>query len=250
MIAERRQFDRTGARDPAPGAPGNPAGSGGGGQPPGGHPSPGGPYPGDPLAGPPPADDLLADAPLGLVETLPDQPTAADEAALDLAGADAGPRSRLGRWWLHSVRGWPEALPLDRPLLDACFRDAAHPGVEADLKARFRASGGRLGRFPWAIAVLELAVDLPLLILPFVAPLPWFLAWLAVVIVFEWFVGRLAFRQWFHPRLRALLRRRGVDCCLRCGHLIEGRDAAATCPECGQEHEQFPLRWAGDLAPP
>ncbi len=240
MIAERRQFDprRDPADEPAPTASSSPDDG----------PRQPGPEPGP---RPEPADDPAAAELLetGTIESFPDQPLPGDAAA---AGASArpGPRGGLARWWLHAVRGWPEALPFDRPLLDACFRDAARPGVEADLRARFRAQDDRLGRFPWAIAVLELIVDAPLLVLPFVAGLDWFLGWLAVVILFEWFASRVAFRQWFHPRMRALLRRRGVDCCLRCGHLIESREPAAACPECGQRHDRFPLRWAGGLAPP
>ncbi len=45
------------------------------------------------------------------------------------------------------------------------------------------------------------------------------------------------------PRLRAALRREGIDCCIRCGFLMARGEPADTCPECGREHRDFPLGW-------
>jgi hypothetical protein len=45
------------------------------------------------------------------------------------------------------------------------------------------------------------------------------------------------------PTFRAGLRRQGIDCCVRCGHLMQTDRPNASCPECGFSHEHLPLGW-------
>jgi len=155
----------------------------------------------------------------------------------------------LIRWWLHEVRGWPRGLAPDRELLERCLHDTRDPAVMEDLAARLRRTEEPLGRFPWAFAFVELIAYVPLVILPFTHGLGTTLAWLAVVILVEWQIGRPAFQGWWHPRFRALLRRHGVASCIRCGHVAGGRHPGGACPECGQPHEHVPVGWGRDLAP-
>lgn len=147
------------------------------------------------------------------------------------------------RWRLREVRGWPPALAPDRMLLDQCVEDGRDPSVMEELTRRLHREEGRLGRFPWGAALVELAVYVPLVMLPFTHGLGATLGWLVVVILVEWQVSRRALHRMWHPRFRALLRRHGVDCCIRCGQLAGGVDPAGSCPECGQRHEHVPLGW-------
>lgn len=159
-------------------------------------------------------------------------------------GDRAGVLRRL-KWRL---RGWPRALPLD---LTTAFRvesDLMRTSIATQASTRLADSGLQ------SPAARSTGVVL-LTIIPSGILLPlgiWTsgsssgpLAFALIALAFLMQIGTLVLRftNAGDPTFRAGLRRQGIDCCVRCGHLMETDRPDASCPECGLSHEHLPLGW-------
>ena len=146
------------------------------------------------------------------------------------------------------LRGWPRALPLDLTTAFRAESDLMRTSIATQASTRLADSGLRS---PAARnAGITLLTTIPSTVL---GPLLiWTsgstsgpLAFALIVIVFLIQIGALVlgFTNAGDPTFRAGLRRQGIDCCVRCGHLMQTDRPDASCPECGFCHEHLPLGW-------
>jgi len=166
-----------------------------------------------------------------------------------LQAGDDTPVGPMRRWLAHA-RGWPCGVPVRNDLQQRVRYELSRTSVGEDLLVRFRRAGlSRIGRGAvWGglvgaapglahLAVMLLGADATVISLAVITML--IVQWLAI--------HRLA-RVVLGPRTRAGLRREGVDCCVRCGHLMGTGGPDDACPECGFDHAAFPLGWTPDAS--
>ena len=145
------------------------------------------------------------------------------------------------RWRL---RGWPRALPLDPTLARRIAGDLLRRSV-ADEAARRLLESDVPASAAWKNGVYVLLFVPGVLVGPIGAITSGVVS-LAVIVVM--FLAQLAavallLNRVGDPTFRAGLRRQGIDCCVRCGHLMQTDRPDASCPECGFSHEHLPLGW-------
>jgi hypothetical protein len=156
------------------------------------------------------------------------------------AGDRPGALRRL-KWRL---RGWPRALPLDLALAWRIEGDLLRRSV-ADEAARRLLESDVPAPAAWKLSVYVLLFVPGVLVGPIGAITSGVVS-LAVIVVM--FLAQLAavallLNRVGDPTFRAGLRRQGIDCCVRCGHLMQTDRPNASCPECGFSHEHLPLGW-------
>lgn len=150
----------------------------------------------------------------------------------------------LAEWWLHVFRGWPDGLPVTPVLLRRAKYNLMRTSVNADLKERFRRANAGVGYvrpittapilgFWLFFQPVVLWANSPSVLLLVLTP------GIALQLAWAWW----QLKRIYAPRLRASLRREGVNCCVRCGHMIGLDEPASTCPECGLDHRDLPLGW-------
>jgi hypothetical protein len=154
------------------------------------------------------------------------------------------PVSRLRRFYEHT-RGWPRSVPVDGDLCRRVIFERSRTSVGKDLHARLTEAGlvDVRGAMLWVLIVVVLPQSVQIIRMLFEATPMIVALWIVCVIGLEFFAVRRMLRQFTAPAVRASLRREGIDCCARCGHLMGAGGPADTCPECGQSHELLPLGW-------
>lgn len=163
------------------------------------------------------------------------------------ASADAAVRPRT---WYEAIAGWPDGLPFDRRLRDRARYELSRSSIKQDFASRSRGRYASTATIAVSMAsgwfvymgvhliARELRGDTALaMVIPFAFAIP----------TIFYFSLRIQ-RRIKAPRLRAGLRREGIDCCIDCGHLIGRGNPADTCPECQREHADFPLGWGPGIA--
>jgi uncharacterized membrane protein YccC len=128
-------------------------------------------------------------------------------------------REQMWRWFWRSPRGWPVIVGIT----------LAPMAVFVLLCSVYYAW---LNPYAGSTAPLTPADLWPRLILPL------FVNVVGGSLV-AWFGAYLAMRFAWEPRYRTVLRRIGFDLCERCDYRLDGLNAAACCPECGMERDQF-----------
>lgn len=163
------------------------------------------------------------------------------------ASGGAGPAGRIRRFWEHT-RGWPKSVPVDCDLHRRVAFERSRTSVAKDLHARLTKAGliSARGVVLWVLIVVLAPHSIQLFRMVFEATPLLVALWIALVIGFEVLAVRQMVRRFSGSAVRASLRREGVDCCARCGHLMGAGGLADTCPECGQSHEELPLGWGPD----
>jgi hypothetical protein len=160
----------------------------------------------------------------------------------------------VGRWrrdW-EQMKGWPEGVPITIGLLRELKFERQRTSVQKELADRLGAlklapNPASVGLWTASMAVVPQSH----MLLRFVDHHPAAMAvWLILLLALMWWIGTTLMKRLGAPSLRACLRRAGVDCCARCGHLLGDLGPTTTCPECGQPHDELPLGWGpGPIEP-
>ncbi len=181
----------------------------------------------------------------------PEAPASPGASSRPRGSGDDLPASRSRRDW-ERMKGWPEGVPITVGLVREVAFELQRTSVREELMNRLRAS--KLAPNPmhaglWVAVVA--VVPQSHMLLRFVDHHPGaMVVWLALLLAVTWWALGRMIGSLHGPSLRAGLRRAGIDCCVRCGHLLGGVGPDVTCPECGQAHDQLPLGWGpGPIEP-
>ncbi|MFK7961983.1 MAG: hypothetical protein AB8G96_15825 [Phycisphaerales bacterium] len=143
------------------------------------------------------------------------------------------------------LAGWPAALPFDDLLRQRAKFELNRTSVQADYIRRSEKAGLKhrqdagfamvgLGVLPFLIQLAGQAIGFGPAGIGVLVGLMLVVQVCGVVFL----IGRLR-----GPSLRAGLRRLEIDCCVRCGQMINSGTIGHRCPECGLDHGAFPLGW-------